>query len=154
MTVDESPSGAMTAAQTDAQEAEKRRRLRDFVTAQMGAAKPPLSRSALAKRAGIDRDTLANWLDGRSWPHASRRAAAEAALGLEPGTFEAVYRGQSPDGNVIRTGGIGDPHSQLSQMVVTFDPSALGGLSVTEREEVEAAAKAAALQRIREIRGQ
>lgn len=154
MAADESPSPDMADAHAEAQEAERRRRLRNFVTAQMGTAKPPMSRLALARKAGIDRDTLANWLDGKSWPHGSRRAAVEQALELLPGTFDAVLRGDQPPADVPQTPESVTPDDKLSQMVVRFDPSALSDLSPTEREEVEAAAKAAALRRIREIRGQ
>ncbi|WP_088319859.1 helix-turn-helix transcriptional regulator [Kineosporia sp. R_H_3] len=153
MTPDESRSADMADAHADAQE-DARRRLRNFVTAQMGAPTPPISRLALAKKAGIDRDTLANWLDGKSWPHGSRRAAVEAALRLPPGTFDAVYEGRHTGEDVPQTPETEIADAHLSQMVVTFDPSALSDLSPTEREEVEAAAKAAALRRIREIRGQ
>jgi len=153
MTGDETGFTAMRDAHADAQD-EDRLRLRNFIQAQMGAAKPPMSRLGLAKAAGIDRDTLANFLDGKSWPQPSRRSALEAAMGLVPGTFDRVLAGQDPESvNTGQTAEFGDDDYRLSELIVRFHASALSDLSPAEREEVEAAAKAAALQRIREIRG-
>lgn len=116
---------------------------------------PPVSREQLAKKAGINRDTVSDFLNGKSWPQPVRLDAIERALDLPMGTFDRVLRGEPPiPPEVPQTPQTGDGDDQMSEMVVRFTKEALSDLSPTERDEVEAAAKAAALRRIREIRGQ
>lgn len=47
----------------------------------------------LALHAGVDQSTIRTFVNGESWPWATKRAAIEDALGLGRGTLELVARG-------------------------------------------------------------
>jgi transcriptional regulator with XRE-family HTH domain len=149
MSADESPFGTMPPAHAVARD-----RVRQFVRAQMAARTPPMTNGALARKAGINRDTIGDFLGGRSWPQPSRLAAIEAALDLEAGSLDRVFNGQEPQAKLTRSAENGPVTTASPALVVTFSAAAVSDLSPTERDEVEAAARAAALRRIREIRGQ
>lgn len=151
MSADESGFGTV-AAHADGQD--PRDLVRRLARAKKAEASTPLSNEAIARRAGINRDTVADFLNGKSWPQPARLDAIERGLGLAPGTFEAILEGRHTGDDLPRTEETDVLDSGMSEMVVRFSREAFGDLTPTEREEVEAAAKAAALQRIREIRGQ
>lgn len=53
-----------------------------------------LSAADVAERGGIpDADTVRTFMDGLTWPWAKTRKKLEEAVGMEPGTLEAVARG-------------------------------------------------------------
>lgn len=60
-------------------------------------AEKELSRSDLARRAGIDPGTLGDFLDGHRWPKAPTQGKVERAVGWEPGTIAAVQAGEPVD---------------------------------------------------------
>lgn len=113
-----------------------------------------MTNGALAKRAGLNRDTVGDFLGGKTWPQPTRLAAIEAALDLDPGTLDRVFNGQEPPTVLNRSDENESVGGGSDGLVVTFSAEAVSDLSPTERDEVEAAARAAALRRIREIRGQ
>lgn len=133
-------------------EEDGREAVRRYVRARMAQVKPPITREGLGRRAGISRDTVGDFLTGRTWPQPAKLDAIEQALGIEPGTLAALAAGDTPD-TLSQTGQSSEDQARMDQMVVTFTPEALRDLTPTEREEVEAAAKIAALRAIREIKG-
>lgn len=143
MRAHESVSGAMTDTEPAGRAAVRAR-----INREMAAQR--LTISGLADKAGINRDTLSNWLSGKSWPRTAGRASVEHALGLPEGELDALEAGAAQVGRSVGQSAESD---RVSAMTVTLAGSAIGDLAPTEREEVIAAAKAAALQRIREIRG-
>jgi transcriptional regulator with XRE-family HTH domain len=134
-------------------EEDGREAVRRYVRARMADVRPPITREALGRRAGISRDTVGDFLTGRTWPQPAKLDAIEQALGIEPGTLAGIEVGDTPDDQITQTAQSAADQSRMDQMVVTFTPDALRDLSPTEREEVEAAAKIAALRAIREIKG-
>lgn len=151
MTTDESGFADMAA---HAEGRDPRDEIRRLARARRAESTPPLSYEEIARRAGINRDTVSDFFKGNTWPQPSRLDAIELALGLPSGTFDGLLRGEPAQDITGQTDESPDDDSRMSDLIVRFHEDALGDLSPTEREEVEAAAKAAALQRIREIRGQ
>lgn len=154
MSADESGFATVTAAHASGNESTGRDRVRRFVEERMARERPPLSRAGLADRAGINRNTVGTFLAGETWPQPARLAAIEQALRLDHGTLERVLTGQSVPDTVSRSVETAANLDEARELVVTFSSDALSDLSPTEREEVEATARAAALKAIREIRGQ
>lgn len=60
-------------------------------------AEQQLSRSGLARKAGVDPGTLGDFLDGNRWPKAPTQGKVERAVGWEPGTIAAVAAGEQVD---------------------------------------------------------
>lgn len=102
----------------------------------------------LARRAGVDFDTVADFLNGKRWPQSSRRNMISTALGWVPEAIDMLVRGEDPrpDAETVR------PGDQDGGVLLSMPPEALEGLGPAEREEVIAAAKLSALRAAREIR--
>lgn len=102
------------------------------------------TRAQLARKIGIDPGTLGDLLDGRRRPKAPTQGRIEAHFGWPPGTVAEVLAGRA-DLPVDDEGRGGDPD------VLTLELP-LEGLDDVAREEVAAAARLRALEKIRELR--
>lgn len=117
-------------------------RIRQAVEAQMAARQWNINDLAIA--AGVDPGTVSDLLNGLRNPRMATLAKIEQALGWPAGAILQI--------------GVGEPVNlsvrPVSDGAVMLDlpPEALEGLGPAEREEIQAAAKATALERAREIR--
>lgn len=98
----------------------------------------------LARAADIDPGTVGDFLNGKvNWPQRPKRTAMEKALGWEMGTMDAMRHG----------GAVVPDEESLAGVLLDLPEEAYSDLAPAEREEAISAAKAAFMQRAREIRG-
>lgn len=100
--------------------------------------------SDLASAAGVDPGTVADLLNGSRSPRVATLGKLEDAMEWEHGTILAIGAGEQVDPTVRP--------ARDSSVLLDLPPEALEGFGPAEREEVQAAAKAFALERAREIR--
>jgi lambda repressor-like predicted transcriptional regulator len=112
-------------------------------------AKIPMSPTDLSRKAGVDPDTVADFLSGRRWPQVGNRHKIAVALNWTPESIELIVGGGEPVVAGAETVGADD---QDAGVLASLPPEALEGLDAAERAEVIAAAKLSALQTAREIR--
>lgn len=98
----------------------------------------------LATAAGIDPGTVSDLLNGNRSPRITTYSKLDDALGWPNGTILAIGAGDDVSLTVR-------PDSD-SSVLLDLPPEALAGFGPAEREEIQAAAKAVALERAREIR--
>ena len=116
-----------------------------------------LSALDLAEVAGVSYNAINEFLTRRrEWPRPKTRAAIERALSWEPGTLERIAAGAAlPERGMSSVGGSYGPDSGPDDgglTMVNWPPDAFRGLTPTERAEAQAAALAAGLERLRQIR--
>jgi len=110
-------------------------------------ARQGISPNQLARVAGVDPATVADFLAGTRWPRIPTLAKFDTALGFEVGTLDALANDAQPP----------EPEAQMRYVHKVFldlTNVAVADLSETEYEEAAAVATAAFLERAREIRNQ
>jgi transcriptional regulator with XRE-family HTH domain len=98
----------------------------------------------LARKAGVDPDTVADFVNGRRWPQTGTRAKIAQALGWTPETIDRLARGEAPARSI--------PPEPPDDVAIHLPAGTLAGLAPAEREEAVAAARLRLLERVREIR--
>lgn len=129
-------------------------RLGAFVK-QRRASELGLSQSEVTSRGGPSVPTLRQIENGVAGNfRAQTFAELEKALQWAPGSAQRILQGGDPTEARSTDSGVNSSESNdVEPRVMIGLPVSAGDLSVAEREEIEAAAKAAALRVWREIRG-
>ena len=105
------------------------------------------SNADLARAASVDAGTVGDFLAGTRWPKGVTRGKIAGALGWTPESLDRLERGEEP-----RSAESVSDQPQDAGVLLNLPPGAFDGLSLADQEEALAAAKAALLERAREIR--
>lgn len=103
-----------------------------------------------SRAAGVDNDTVSDFLAGKRWPQLATRSKLATALGWTPNSIDYLVDLHEP--SVLDEGEVVRPADDDVPVLGSLPPDALEGLSPADRAEVIAAAKLSALQTAREIR--
>lgn len=111
------------------------------------------SKAELARQAGVDANTIGDFMSGKRWPRRDTRRALERALGFGDGYIELIVRNVATALDEPPALDTGRVRPEAETVLLKLPSSALEGLTDIEREELEMTVRATALQRLREIRG-
>lgn len=119
----------------------------------LAVARAGLTHASLAAEAKVDPATVSAFLNGQRWPRAVTLSRIERTLGWPMGSIERLNRGQTTLEEIVAAAPNADPGVDRDR-TVHFNLAATGyeDLTAEEYAEANAAATAAFLRTVREIR--